>query len=162
LYFLNLEWQTVAGMLSIAIAILSFFIIRFVIRAKLKDLKGTEKLVGLATATIVLAELVYLGLNFRLFSFALEIITSIGVGMVIFGIAFQHQLKNMVAGMSLFFNKEINVGDIIRIDDEQGTIIEMHLTHTIALTEEGAKILIPNQKFSEDAIVIRQKKSRSL
>lgn len=150
--------QIILGVSSVAISIFAFFVARYVIRAKFGDLKGTEKLLGLITAGIVLTETVYIGTTFMLFSFALELITSIGVGMVIFGIAFQHQLKNIVAGVSLFFNKEINVGDIVRIGEERGAIIELHLTHTIALTERGERIIIPNQKFAEDVIVIMHKK----
>lgn len=152
------NWQITHGILSIVISTVSFFTIRYIIRIKFHDLKGTEKLLGLATAGIILAEIVYLGINFKMFSFALELITSIGVGMVIFGIAFQHQLKNIVAGIGLFFNKEINVGDIIKIDFEKGTIIELHLTHTIALTDKGERINIPNQKFAEDVVVITHKR----
>lgn len=150
--------QVVFGVISVALSVFGFCIARYMIRAKFRDMKGTEKLLGLVTAGIVLAEIIYIGTTFMLFSFALELITSIGVGMVVFGIAFQHQLKNIVAGIGLFFNKEIDVGDIIRIEEEQGTIIEMHLTHTIALTDRGERINIPNQKFAEDVLVIIHRK----
>lgn len=155
---MTIDQQILYGVLSVALAVGVFFATRQIIKIKFPDLKGTEKLLGLATAGIVLAEIVYLGINFRLFSFALELITSIGVGMVVFGIALQHQLKNIVSGIGLFFNKEINVGDIIRIEEEKGTIIELHLTHTIALTEKGERINIPNQKFAEDVVVITHKR----
>lgn len=150
---------------SIVYPLISFVIIGFliflskiIISKKFRELQGSQKLFGIILIVIILSEVAFLGFNFGLFDFALEIITSIGVGIVILGIALQHQLKNIVAGVGLFFNKEINVGDIITIKEDKGTIIELHLTHTIALTNEGDRIIIPNQKFAEDVVKIMPKK----
>ena len=60
-----------------------------------------------------------------MFKIALEVITSIGVGMVVFGIALQHQLKNIAAGIGVFLNPDINVGDSIKINETHGIIIEL-------------------------------------
>jgi len=95
-------------------------------------------------------------------NFALEIITSVGVGMVIFGIALQHQLKNIAAGIGILFSSDINIGDSIMIKDIQGIIIEIHLTKIIALTEEGGRIIIPNQKLAEDVVVLYNKKQKGV
>lgn len=124
------------------------------------ELQGSQKLVGIAWGVIVIAELAYLGFTFGLFEFALEVITSIGVGMVLFGITLQHQLKNIAAGIGLFFNKEVNVGDIISVKENKGTISELHLTKTIALTDEGERIIIPNQKFADEIVIIKHKQKR--
>ena len=150
---------------NIVYPLISFVIIGFlvliskiIISKKFGELHGSQKLFGIILIVIIFAEVAFLGFNFGLFGFALEIITSIGVGIVILGIALQHQLKNIVAGIGLFFNKEINVGDIITIKEDKGTIIELHLTHTIALTNDGDRIIIPNQKFAEDVVKIMPKK----
>ncbi len=147
------------SIVSLAIAAGAFFIARGIINLKLGRLHGSQKLLGIITIVIIITEIGYLGIKFGLFSFALEIITSIGVGMVILGIAMQHQLKNIVAGIGVFFNSDIDVGDIVAIKEAKGTIIEIHLTKTVALTEDGERIMIPNQKFAEEVVIVYHKKS---
>jgi len=142
---------------SIIISTILFFIVRFIINKKVDHESGAQKLLGIASLLIVIAEFIYVGRSLGLFEFALEIITSVGVGMVIFGIALQHQLKNIAAGIGIFFNSDINVGDLIKIKEISGVIIELHLTKIIALTEDGGRIIIPNQKLAEDFVIIFHK-----
>jgi small conductance mechanosensitive channel len=148
-------------LISVVISVLLFFIIRGIIRKKLQDLNGAQKLLGIASLIIVMSEIAYLGSSLGLFEFALEIITSIGVGIVIFGIALQHQLKNIAAGIGIYFNSDINIGDSITIDSVSGLIIEIHLTKIVALTDEGGRIIIPNQKLAEDFVVVYNKQRRT-
>lgn len=143
--------------ISLVVSAIAFFIIRFVINKKLSDLSGHQKLLGIASSLILIAEAVYLGLSVGLFKFALELITSVGVGMVILGIAFQHQLKNIVAGIGTYFNSDVNIGDMITIKDTKGIITEIHLTKIIALTEDGGRIIIPTQKLAEDFVIVYSK-----
>jgi len=126
------------------------------------NLTGTQKLLGIVSIFIIISEIAYLGTALGLFEFALEIITSIGVGMVIFGIALQHQLKNIAAGIGVYFGSDINIGDSILIKETHGVIIELHLTKIVALTEDGGRIIIPNQKLAEDVVVVYNKKRRSI
>ncbi len=149
-------------LISLVISAGSFFIFRLIIKKFMNDLNGHQKLLGIISILIVLSEITYLGTALGLFEFALEIITSIGVGMVLLGIALQHQLKNIVAGIGIYFNREINVGDSIMIKEVKGVIIELHLTKIIALTEDGGKIMIPNQKLAEDMVILYNKQRSSI
>ena len=141
--------------ISIGIALGLILITRKIVTYKLSELEGSQKLIGIITIIVAVSEGGYLAINFGLIDFALEIITTIGVGMVFLGIAFQHQLKNIASGIGLFFGKEVNVGDMVKIKDEQGTIIEIHLTKTVAMTDDGERIVIPNQKFAEEVVKIK-------
>jgi len=149
-------------LISLVISAGSFLIFRLIIKKIMNDLNGHQKLLGIISILIVLSEITYLGTALGLFEFALEIITSIGVGMVLLGIALQHQLKNIVAGIGIYFNREINVGDSIMIKEVKGVIIELHLTKIIALTEDGGKIMIPNQKLAEDMVILYNKQRSSI
>ena len=148
--------------ISIIVSGTLFVIAKIFLKRKFHALQGHQKLLGIVIIVIILGEIVFLSVMFGLFDFALEIITSVGVGMVILGISLQHQLKNIVAGIGLFFNNEVNVGDIITIKEERGTVIELHLTHTVALDESGERIIIPNQKFAEDVIRVQHKKRQRI
>jgi len=147
---------------SLVISVTLFLIVRLIIKKKMQGLTGSPKLLGLASIIIILSEIAYLGTTLKLFDIALELITSIGVGMVIFGIALQHQLKNIVAGIGIYFNPDINIGDSLVIKEVKGVIIEIHLTKIVALTEDGGKILLPTQKLAEDHIVIYNKQRKSI
>ena len=136
---------------SLVISVILLLVTRYAIYKKMKNFAGTQKIVGFVTIIIIVSEAAYLGSSLGLFEFALEVITSVGVGMVIFGIALQHQLKNIAAGIGIFFNSDINVGDSIIIKETQGVIIELHLTKIVALSEDGGRIIIPNQKLAEAA-----------
>ncbi|MDH3618882.1 MAG: mechanosensitive ion channel family protein [Nitrosopumilus sp.] len=146
--------ENIIILISLVISISVFFIARVIINQKLKDLHGHQKILGITVISIIFGELLFLGLSFGLFNFALEIVASIGVGMVVLGISFQNTLKNWTAGIGIFFNSEVNLGDTIQIKETKGKIIKIGLSKTIAATENGAKIFIPNQKFNEEVIII--------
>ncbi|MHA7646738.1 mechanosensitive ion channel domain-containing protein [Nitrosopumilus sp. S4] len=95
-----------------------------------------------------------MGTSFGLFNFALEVIASIGAAAVVLGIALQNQLKNTISGISIFLNSQINVGDTIEFDYVKAKITGLHLTKTIAVTEDGTKMIIPNHKFSEEMVLV--------
>ena len=73
----------------------------------------------------------------------------------------QNHLKNIVSGIGLYMNKRIDIGDIIEIDDKKGTIVEFHLMKTIAITDNGEFMNIPNLKFNETVILISHKDKKS-
>lgn len=139
-----------------------FFIIRTLIKAKLKKLKGTQKMIGLVGIGIIVCEGAYLGLNFDLFRIATEIIASVGVAFALVVWSLQNSLKNTVAGIGIYLNPEIDIGDIIEVDGNKGVIIELHLTKITALTEDGIKLFIPTQKFHEDVVKIQHTNRRQI
>jgi small-conductance mechanosensitive channel len=143
--------------ISIAICISAFVITKLIINHKLEELHGHQKILGISVILIIFGELLFLGLSYGLFNFALEIVASIGVGMVILGMSFQNTLKNWVAGIGIFFNNEVSLGDTIQIKETKGKIIKIGLSKTIATTEDGSKIFIPNQKFNDEVIIITKK-----
>ena len=145
----------VYALISIIVSVGIFFIIRLIINVKLKKLTGAQKMTGLIGIGILVCELAYLGLNFDLFRIASEIIASIGVAFALVVWSLQNYLKNMVAGIGIYLNPEIDIGDIIEIDENKGVIIELHLTKITALTEEGVRMYIPNQKLHDEVVKIQ-------
>ena len=140
--------------ISIIISITVFSVIKLVISRKLSNLRGSQKLVGLISFIIVIIQLVYLGVLFDLFTLAASVIASFGVAFALVSFALQNHLKNIVSGIGLYLNKKINIGDTIEIDGKKGVITEFHLLKTIAKTQEGKIMNIPNLKFSETVILI--------
>lgn len=63
--------------------------------------------------------------------------------------------------MLVSFNSDVNIGDLIRIKEVYGIIIAIHLTKIVALSEDGGRIIIPNQKLAEDYVTIYNKQRKS-
>jgi small-conductance mechanosensitive channel len=127
----------------------------------LSNLKGTQKLLGLISVIIIGLELTFLGVLFDLFTIAASVIASAGVAFALVSFALQNHLKNMVSGIGLYLNKRIDIGDIVEIDSKKGTIIEFHLMKTVALTNDGKFMNIPNLKFNETVVLISHKDKKS-
>ena len=147
----------VYSILSLIIVLGTFAVSKLIIRKKLGNLKGSSKLLGLVSVGIAAGEIIYLGVTFKIFNLAIEIIAYLGIGIWLFLIPFQTSLKNMASGISNYVNSEIDIGDFIEVKGKKGVIIEFHLTKTILLTEDGRRISIPNHRFSEDVVVIYPK-----
>jgi len=128
---------------------------------KLSNLKGTQKLLGLISIIIIGLELTFLGVLFDLFTIAASVIASAGVAFALVSFALQNHLKNMVSGIGLYLNKRIDIGDIVEIDSKKGTIIEFHLMKTVAVTDDGKFMNIPNLKFNETVVLISHKDKKS-
>ena len=149
------------AILSIVISVSVFAVIKYLMSSKLSDLKGTQKLLGLISIIIIGIEMTYLGVLFDLFTLAASVIASLGVAFALITFALQNHLKNIVSGIGLYMNKRIDIGDIIEIDGKKGTIAEFHLMKTIAITDNGEFMNIPNLKFNETVILISHKDKKS-
>ena len=146
-----------SAIISIVISVAIFSIVKLLMSSKLANLKGTQKLLGLISIIIVGIELAFLGVLFDLYTLAASVIASLGVAFALITFALQSHLKNMVSGIGLYMNKRIDIGDIIEIDSKKGTITEFHLMKTIALTDNGEFMNIPNLKFNEEIVLISHK-----
>ena len=128
---------------------------------KLSNLKGTQKLLGLISVIIIGLELTFLGVLFDLFTIAASVIASAGVAFALVSFALQNHLKNMVSGIGLYLNKRIDIGDVVEIDSKKGSLIVFHLMKTVALTDDGKFMNIPNLKFNETVVLISHKDKKS-
>ncbi len=148
--------EIVLVVISMVITVAIMSIVKLIDRVKFKELTGSHKIVVVVGILAVAGELVYLSTSFGLIEYVFEIIASIGVGLVVLGIALQNKLKNAAAGLSIYLGPRINLGDIIEIDNKVGIVKEIHLTKTIIKLKNGNEMWIPNSKF-DDEIVITHK-----
>ena len=152
---------TYNAVISLIISSVVFATVKYLMSRKLANLKGTHKLLGLISIIIIGLELTFLGVLFDLFTIAASVIASAGVAFALVSFALQNHLKNMVSGIGLYLNKRIDIGDIIEIDGKKGTIIEFHLMKTVATTDDGRFMNIPNLKFNETVVLISRKGKNS-
>ena len=145
--------QIVFVVISIVITVAIILIAKLINRVKFKGLTGSHKIVVVVCLLAIAGELVYLSTSFGLLVYAFETIASIGVGLVVLGIAFQNKLKNAAAGLSIYLGPRINLGDIIEIDDKVGVVKEIHLTKTIIELNDGNEMWIPKVQFDEKIVI---------
>ena len=110
------EENIIFAIISVVISIGLFIIAKVVIQSKLPNLKGSSKLLGIIFLVIITLEAGYLGIDLGWFNVATEVIATIGVGFFLVTFAIQNHLKNIVSGIGLYLNKNINIGDYIEID----------------------------------------------
>jgi small-conductance mechanosensitive channel len=73
------------------------------------------------------------------------------VGLVV-GLAAQRPLANFVSGLVIAFTQPLRLGDLVTVDDVEGTVEEIGLTYTFIKTPDNARLVIPNEKLASDTI----------
>jgi small-conductance mechanosensitive channel len=71
---------------------------------------------------------------------------------VIVGFASQRTLGNFVAGLLIAFTQPVRLGDRVEVDGTEGVVEEIALTYTFIRTQDGARLVIPNEKLASDTI----------
>src|SRR4051812_13324911 len=73
------------------------------------------------------------------------------IGIVV-GFASQRTLGNFVAGLLIAFTQPLRLGDDVVIENTEGTVEEVGLIYTFVRTENGDRLVIPNEKLASDTI----------
>lgn len=73
---------------------------------------------------------------------------SVGVGL-----GLQNIVSNFVAGLILLFERPINVGDMVQIDDASGFVQRIGIRASVIQTMDGSEIIVPNGKLISDRVI---------
>jgi small-conductance mechanosensitive channel len=73
------------------------------------------------------------------------------VGLVI-GLAAQRTLSNFVAGILIALAQPLRLGDRVTIGEDSGAVEEIGLSYTFIRLDDGARLVIPNEKLASDTI----------
>ena len=71
---------------------------------------------------------------------------------IIVGFASQRTLGNFVAGLLIAFTQPVRLGDDVVIEDTEGIVEEIGLIYTFVRTQDGDRLVIPNEKLASDTI----------
>lgn len=74
------------------------------------------------------------------------LLASGGIVAVVLGLAAQETMSNFISGMMITTFKPFKIGDLIKVNNGEymGTVYDISLRHTIILTFENTKVVIPN------------------
>ncbi|HRH71310.1 MAG: mechanosensitive ion channel family protein [Flavobacteriales bacterium] len=85
---------------------------------------------------------------------AVTLFAGAGILVAILGLATQRAFSNIISGIFIVSFKPFRVGDTIRIADKYSGIVEdITLRHTVLVTGENRRVIIPNSIISDEYIV---------
>jgi small-conductance mechanosensitive channel len=73
------------------------------------------------------------------------------LGLVV-GFAARQTLANAVAGIMLAITQPIRIGDLVTVDEDTGTVEDIRLTYTYVRSEDGSRIVIPNERLAQNTV----------
>ena len=77
------------------------------------------------------------------------VITSLGVGGIAFALAARPALENLIAGVTLYLDKPVKIGQFCQYEDVLGTVERIGLRSTRIRRWGGNLLSIPNARFAE-------------
>lgn len=82
------------------------------------------------------------------------IFASAGVLSIIFGLAAQDAIGNLIGGVSLYFDDTYKTGDVILLeDDRRGTVTDIGIRSTTVLTRDNILITVPNSVLNSASVI---------
>ncbi len=76
-----------------------------------------------------------------------------GITALVVGFAAKSTMANLISGLSLAIYRPIRIGDNVEIEGEYGTVEDITLRHTIVLTWQHKRLIIPNAKLDEMTLI---------
>lgn len=108
---------------------------------------------------IVVALIYFMGIVIVIFSIpslrnlSVALFTGAGIAGIVIGFAAQNTLSNIIAGLSLAIFQPFRVGDRLNIMNEYGKVTDLNLRHTVIITWDNRRLIIPNSMISNEAII---------
>lgn len=98
---------------------------------------------------VILAIFIYASFVPQLKSLFSTMLAGAGITAIVIGFAAKSTMANLISGLSLAIYRPIRIGDAVTVENEYGTIEDITLRHTIVLTWENKRLIIPNSKLDE-------------
>lgn len=143
-----------------AILVLVFFFVlsRVAARLMIGILRRTKADKALEQIFGALLKYVILGLGFIMAASQAglqvgSLLAGVGVAGLAVGLAAQDSLSNLVAGLTILWDRPFRIGDNVTIADTFGTVQEIGLRTTRVRTVQRLDMLVPNRQVIENAIV---------
>ena len=80
------------------------------------------------------------------------LVTALGLGSFVIGLALQDTLGNLFSGIALVYEKPFSEGDYIEVEDQRGQVIEMNWRAIRMETREKELIVIPHLVIGQGTI----------
>ena len=81
----------------------------------------------------------------------------IGAAGLAVGLALQGSLSNFAAGVMMIIFQPFRLGDYVEAGGTEGTVKEIQIFHTIIMTKDNKRAIVPNAKITGDKILVHLK-----
>ncbi len=81
----------------------------------------------------------------------------IGAAGLAVGLALQGSLSNFAAGVMMVIFQPFHIGDYVEAGGAEGKVSEIQIFHTIIITKDNKRIIVPNAKITGDKITVHPK-----
>ena len=156
-------YQKILGTLVAIVIVVAFrLVLRRIFKRKLRELVGHNLLADTITGILVIGLAFYLLYVWGIIEAIVE--TTLTLGVIASVILFTLKdiwVSNLFAGLSLIGDKLINIGSEVEVGGKKGKIVEMSLTATKVRTTDGHLMIVPNKKFREEIVIIKQTSAKS-
>lgn len=149
--------KIIAVIIIIAITILINYILDNIINKTIK-LKRKKNITTLLIfirrikkfVLFAIAILISLGLFDIFNSFSVTLLSGLGIGSVVIGLAAQESLKNFFGSVAIVSGNPFEVGDFIECAGKNvsGTVEDITMRHTIIRTIQNRRVIIPNSEMN--------------
>lgn len=83
---------------------------------------------------------------------ALSLITGLGIGGIAIALAAKESLENLIASFTIFIDKPFTVGDLVKVDNVEGTIEKVGFRSTTLRSTDKTTIIIPNRAMIDGVL----------
>ena len=145
----------VVGVVLVATAVVARLIDRRIARRELSREAMTRYRVlrrSITTAILVVGILSALLVIPQVRAVAGGLLASSAVIGIVVGFASQRTLGNFIAGLLIAFTQPVRLGDDVVVEDTEGVVEEIGLIYTFVRTQNGDRLVIPNEKLASDTI----------
>jgi small-conductance mechanosensitive channel len=108
---------------------------------------------------LIYAAIIVIGIALALSQFAAVkrvatgILASSAVLGLVVGFAARQTLANAVAGVLLAITQPIRIGDLVTLEGATGTVEDIRLTYTYVRTDDGTRVVIPNERLAQNTVL---------
>ncbi|MBX9817966.1 MAG: mechanosensitive ion channel [Burkholderiaceae bacterium] len=114
----------------------------------LRSAKGGELSLRKAVSNAARALLMFVGLMLALSAVGIDLTAlsvlggAVGVGI---GFGLQKLAANYVSGFVILAERSMRIGDVVRVDNFEGTITEINARYTVVRSQSGRESIVPNE-----------------
>jgi small-conductance mechanosensitive channel len=83
---------------------------------------------------------------------ATGILASSAVLGLVVGFAARQTLANAIAGILLAITQPIRIGDLVTFEGATGTVEDIRLTYTYVRSDDGTRVVIPNEQLAQNTV----------
>lgn len=98
---------------------------------------------------------IIIGILFSMDNLGISINSLAAVGAVLMvgiGFGLQNIAQNFISGLILLIERPIKVGDIVKVGNTSGRILDIRVRSTVIQTRDNATIIVPNSKFVSEEV----------